>query len=77
MARNRERRLLAELQAASEQVRHLSGLIPICAGCKKIRDDRGFWQQVEEYISNHSDAVFTHGLCPDCIRKYFGDMPPA
>ena len=60
-----------------ERIRKLEGLIPICAGCKKIRDDRGFWQQVEEYISNHSDAVFTHGLCPDCIRKYFGDMPPA
>lgn len=72
-----EQHLVQELKSALAHVKVLAGLIPICAGCKKIRDDRGFWQQVEEYISNHSDAVFTHGLCPDCIRKYFGDLPPA
>ncbi len=65
------RRLNAELQAALDKVKLLSGLIPICAGCKKVRDDRGYWQQVEQYVAQHSEATFTHGLCPDCIREYF------
>ena len=72
------RRLSAELQSRNQELQEalakvstLSGLLPICAGCKKIRDDRGYWQQVEFYIQNHSDAKFTHGLCPDCcIRLY-------
>jgi hypothetical protein len=65
------RRLNAELQAALDKVKVLSGLIPICAGCKKVRNDQGFWQQVESYLSAHSDATFSHGLCPDCIKEYF------
>jgi AmiR/NasT family two-component response regulator len=65
------RRLNAELQAALDQVKVLSGFIPICAGCKKIRDDEGFWQELEQYVSEHSDATFSHGLCPNCIKKYF------
>ena len=65
------RRLNAELQAALDKVKVLSGLIPICAGCKKIRDDKGFWADLEHYVSEHSDATFSHGLCPDCIKKYF------
>ena len=63
--------MIAELQEALANVRTLSGLIPICASCKKIRDDKGYWQQVEAYISAHSDAVFTHGLCPECAAKLF------
>jgi len=65
------RRLNAELQAALDKVKVLSGLIPICAGCKKIRDDKGFWEELEHYVSEHSDATFSHGLCPNCIKKYF------
>jgi AmiR/NasT family two-component response regulator len=72
------RRLNAELQTALDNVKVLKGLIPICAGCKKVRDDRGFWQQVERYISEHSDAKFSHGLCPECVKEYFpGQTTPS
>jgi PAS domain S-box-containing protein len=67
-------RLLAELQNALANVKSLSGLLPICSGCKKIRDDKGYWNQVESYIQKHSEAKFSHGMCPDCIRKYFPDF---
>jgi PAS domain S-box-containing protein len=63
-------RLIQELQDALARVKSLSGLLPICAGCKKIRDDRGYWSQVESYIQKHSDVRFSHGLCPDCIKKW-------
>lgn len=62
-----------ELKAALENIRTLKGLLPICASCKKIRDDHGYWDQVENYIMSHSDAVFTHGLCPDCMQKFFAE----
>jgi len=62
--------LIAELQEALENIRTLKGLIPICASCKKIRDDQGFWNQLEIYIEQHSDAVFSHGLCPECQKKF-------
>jgi PAS domain S-box-containing protein len=62
-------RLIRELQAALTQVRTLRGLIPICAWCKKIRNDRGYWEQLEGYIKSHSEADFTHGMCPDCARE--------
>ena len=65
------RRLNTELQKALDKVKTLSGMLPICAHCKKIRDDQGYWNQVEVYIKNHSDADFTHGICPDCAAKYF------
>lgn len=62
-------KLIQELQAAQEQIKILRGTLPICASCKKIRDDAGYWQQVETYIRQHSEAEFTHGLCPDCLLK--------
>jgi K+-sensing histidine kinase KdpD len=68
------RETLAERDAALENVRVLSGLLPICAACKKIRDDEGNWQQIETYISGHSQAKFTHGLCPACARQFYDDM---
>lgn len=68
-------RLVDELRAASEKVKILSGLIPICAWCKKIRDDQGYWQQVETYITQHSEASFTHGICPECKREMDKDIP--
>ena len=64
-------RLIGELQQTLAEVKQLSGLLPICAGCKKIRDDHGYWKQIESYIAAHSQATFTHGLCPECGRKYF------
>jgi AmiR/NasT family two-component response regulator len=67
------RRLNEELQAARAKVKMLSGLLPICASCKKIRDDKGYWQQVEVYIQDHSEAEFTHGFCPDCLAKLYPD----
>ncbi|MCX6905839.1 MAG: response regulator [Verrucomicrobia bacterium] len=70
LAAEREQ-LVSELQAALAQVKRLSGLLPICAGCKKIRDGQGDWSQVETYIQKHSEASFTHGLCPDCIKKFY------
>ncbi|MFA4839408.1 MAG: PAS domain S-box protein [Candidatus Neomarinimicrobiota bacterium] len=62
---------IQELQAALNNVRTLKGLIPICASCKKIRDDSGYWSEVEKYISVHSEADFTHGICPDCMKKLY------
>jgi PAS domain S-box-containing protein len=62
-------RLIIELQKALAEVNTLSGLIPICSSCKKIRDDKGYWQQIELYIKERSDAEFTHGLCPDCVKE--------
>ncbi len=59
----------AELFKALDQVKVLRGLLPICASCKKIRDDKGYWNQIEVYIRDHSEAEFTHGICPDCARK--------
>ena len=66
----REMKLNAKLQAALAEVNQLSGLLPICAWCKRIRDDQGTWQQIETYITVHSEADFTHGICPDCARKH-------
>lgn len=63
-----QNRLIAELKDASESIRTLKGLLPMCAWCKKIRDDRGYWKKVETYIKEHSEASFTHGICPDCLK---------
>jgi len=63
--------LIAELQQALSNIKQLSGLLPICSSCKKVRDDKGYWTQVDEYLRHHSDAQITHGLCPDCSKKYF------
>ena len=60
-----------ELQEALDQVKLLKGLLPFCASCKKIRDDEGYWQGVEDYISNHSEAQFSHAICPDCMKKLY------
>lgn len=67
-------RIITELQEALRQVNTLSGLIPICANCKKIRDDQGYWSDVELYISKHSDAEFSHGLCNDCMKKLYPEQ---
>ena len=70
---NERERLFSELQVALDHVKQLNGLLPICAQCKKIRDDKGYWKQIEEYITEHSQARFTHGICQECSDKLYGD----
>ena len=64
--------LLARIKTHIE-MKILRGLLPICSGCKKIRDDNGFWKQVESYIEAHSELTFSHGICPDCAKALYGD----
>ena len=64
-------RLIAELQEALGQVKMLSGLLPICASCKKIRDQQGTWNEIETYVRKHTQVSFSHGLCPDCLRTLY------
>ena len=73
-AEQEKERLIEKLQVALAEVRRLSGLLPICAHCKKIRNDEGYWTQLERYISEHSDVRFTHGICPDCMKRFYGDL---
>ena len=67
----KRKKIEAELREALVEVKALSGLLPICANCKQIRDDKGYWSSVEKYISTHSEAEFTHGICPDCLVKLY------
>ena len=64
------------LQKAFDEIHTLRGIVPICANCKKIRDDQGFWSQVEDYISKHSDAKFSHGICPECLASIYPEYEP-
>ena len=68
--------LIEELKGALSRVKRLSGMLPICASCKKIRDDKGYWNQIEAYISEHSEADFSHGLCPECANKLYPELGP-
>jgi hypothetical protein len=63
-----------ELHEMLSEISKLRGILPICASCKKIRDDEGFWHQVEAYIGNHSQAEFTHGICPECMHRLYPDF---
>ncbi len=67
-------RLLKEPREALDEVKILSGLLPICASCKKIRDDKGYWNQIETYIRDHSEAAFSHSICPECAKKLYPDL---
>ncbi len=62
------------LKEAQEKIKILSGLLPICASCKKIRDDKGYWNQIEVYISDRSEAEFSHGICPECVKKLYPEL---
>jgi len=73
-AEQEKERLILELKRALGEVKKLSGLLPICASCKKIRNDQGYWEQIESYISSHSEADFSHGICPDCKRKLYPEL---
>ena len=66
--------LITELEDAAMKIRTLSGFLPICSNCKKIRDDSGYWEQVEEYIRSHSLAEFTHSICPECARNLYREF---
>lgn len=63
-----------ELKEALKHIKTLSGLLPICSSCKNIRDDKGYWSQIERYISTHSQAEFTHSICPACAKKLYPDI---
>jgi DNA-binding response OmpR family regulator len=69
-----QQKLIAQLKEALAEIKTLKGFIPICASCKKIRDDEGYWNQLEAYITKHTDAIFSHGLCPDCAEQYRAEM---
>ncbi len=73
-AEQERERLIGELQEALDNIKTLKGLIPICANCKKIRDDEGYWQDVAVYVRDHSEAEFSHGLCPDCVKELYSDF---
>lgn len=72
---NERTELIATLQEALGKIKTLSGLLPICAGCKKIRDDQGYWNQIESYLRAHAEVEFTHGMCPECIKEWFPGVP--
>ena len=73
-AEQERNRYVEELQEALEEVKQLSGFIPICSHCKQIRDDKGYWNQIESYISAHSEALFSHSICPDCAKKLYPEF---
>jgi PAS domain S-box-containing protein len=73
MAQKEKERLIKELQEASRKVKTLRGFLPICACCKKIRDDKGYWSQVETYLLEHAEVEFSHGLCPECQKLMYPD----
>ncbi|MCP3872895.1 MAG: PAS domain-containing protein [Desulfobacteraceae bacterium] len=64
---------LKELQKAIDEIKILKGILPLCSYCKKIRDDKGYWNQVDAYINDHSEASISHGICPECAKKYYPD----
>lgn len=67
----KQENLIDELNAALNNVKKLSGMLPICANCKNIRDDKGYWTRIESYIRDHSEATFSHGICPDCAKQLY------
>ncbi len=69
-------RLIGELREALDQIHELKGLLPVCAWCRKIRDDDGYWLQLEQYVGQHTNARITHGICPDCARKMMEGQQP-
>ena len=73
-AEEEKEKLIAELQSALSKVKQLSGFLPICASCKKIRDDKGYWNQLEAYIRDHSEVEFSHGICPDCAKRLYPEL---
>ena len=73
-AEKEKEELIKELQSALSEIKTLRGVLPICMHCKEIRDDKGYWNQIEEYISKNSDAEFSHSICPECAKKHYPDF---
>jgi PAS domain S-box-containing protein len=73
-AEEERERLIGQLQEALAEVKTLSGLLPLCSSCKRIRDDQGYWQQIEAYIRDHSEAEFSHSVCPECAKKLYPEV---
>ncbi|MBW2681649.1 MAG: DUF3365 domain-containing protein [Deltaproteobacteria bacterium] len=71
---DKHKRTITELEATLKEIKTLRGLLPICSHCKNIRDDKGYWSKIEAYIHKHSDAEFSHGICPECAKKYYPDV---
>ena len=72
--KNEREKIITELKEAMSKIKTLSGMLPICASCKKIRKDDGYWQQIESYVKDHSEADFSHGICPDCAKKLYPEL---
>jgi hypothetical protein len=68
------KKIIRELESSIGEVKKLSGLLPICSHCKKIRDDKGYWNQIEAYVQEHSEAEFSHSICTECAKKYYPDL---
>lgn len=75
-AEERREKAVAEREKALEDIKVLRGFLPICASCKKIRDDQGYWSLIEDYIITHSEADFSHGMCPSCARELYPELYP-
>jgi len=73
-AQKEKEKLIRDLKEAISKLETLSGLVPICSNCKKIRDDKGYWNHLEQYIEEHSKALFSHGICPECKEVLYGDQ---
>lgn len=69
-----QKKIIVELQKAFTEIKILRGFLPICASCKKIRDTKGVWKQIESYIREHSEAEFSHGICPECVKKLYPEL---
>lgn len=69
-----QKMITAHLEETRDEVKVLQGLLPICASCKKIRDDKGYWNRIESYITDHSEATFSHGVCPACTKKLYPEV---
>ena len=67
-------KLINELRDSAAKIKTLRGLLPICTTCKKIRDDKGYWKQIESYIREHTEAEFTHSMCPLCAKKFYPEL---
>ena len=72
-AHKKEQQVVRKLEASIKEIKILRGILPICASCKKIRDDKGYWKEVEDYIENRSEAQFSHSICPECAKKLYSE----
>ena len=74
IAYKKKREITEKLEDSLQEIKVLRGILPICASCKKVRDDHGYWSQIENYIREHSEAEFSHSICPDCVKKLYPEF---